>query len=38
MGIIDYLRKYTWDKQIESYEKKINTCIRKYYNKSGKLQ
>ena len=23
MGIIDYLRKYTWDKQIESYGKKI---------------
>ena len=23
MGIIDYLRKYTWDKQIESYGKKL---------------
>ena len=23
MGIIDYLRKYTWDKQIESYGKQI---------------
>ena len=23
MGIVDYLRKYTWDKQIESYGKKL---------------
>ena len=23
MGIIYYLRKYTWDKQIESYGKKL---------------
>ena len=23
LGIVDYLRKYTWDKQIESYSKKV---------------
>ena len=37
MGIIDYLRKYTWDKQI-NHMKKINTWIRKSYNnKSVKI-
>lgn len=27
VGIIDYMRKYTWDKQLESWVKSSGTCL-----------